>query len=173
MSAFFHDGFSLIWRKGYRIFLAFFWVAGLLCGIVTCCYWGDYFLSMMHRLSAAPVSIVGLFCTAALPFLLSALAVMISQCWLLMILGFGKAFLFSLISFGILKTWSSSGWLLQLLLMSGGWMHMMLHYLFCLRCVFWDRKVSFACFFVLFSLLLLISSMDFCVISPFLARIID
>lgn len=174
MPNFLHDKRSLFWRKRYCIFLAFFWIAGLVCGILTTCRFADApFASLMRGVPLGPVSIVGVLCVTALPFLLSVFAVSISQPWLLLPIFFGKAFLFAFVSFGVVRSWCYAGWLVQALLMFRDWASMPLHYFLGLRCLSGGRKLSLTEGFLLSSALILIGSIDISIISPFLAGIID
>ena len=83
------------WRKGTTVFLALSFLIGLVSGILIFFAAGESFLSLMRSAFYSPVSIVGLLCVTALPFLFSAIAVFLSQPWLMFPICFGKASFFS------------------------------------------------------------------------------
>lgn len=173
MPSFLHERQSLFWRKSNRSLLAFFWIIGLVLGIIFGWFTNVSRISLMRRLSASSVSIVGLLCVTALPFLLSAFVFFISQPWMLMPICFVKAFLFSYVSLTVFQEWYSAGWLIWSLLLFSDCTTAPLLYLFWLRWISGEREISKTELFCVLSVVILISCVDFCIISPFGAHIID
>lgn len=161
------------WRKGCRFFLACFWLSGALCGILASLSAGRTLVSLMRGTLFVPVSIVGMLCATALPFLLSAFAVFLSRPVLLLTICFGKAFLFAFVSMGIFQAFGSAGWLLRWFLLFSDYASVPLLYWFWLRHISGERPLDGWETALLCSLALLIGSVNFSVISPFLAGLID
>lgn len=160
-------------RKGGRFILAFFWVTGLLCGIFAFRRVGSDLVPLMRRAAYAPVSIVGILCAATLPFLLSAFAVFLSRpVWILPIC-FGKAFCFSLISMGILQAYGSAGWLIRYLLLFGNCASAPILYWLWLQYFRKYRSTPLWEGTLAFSLALLLGSINYRVIAPLLASLIE
>ena len=104
-------------RKGMSLILAICWINGIVFGVF--CYSSSptEVTSLMHRTLSCSVSIVGLLNAALIPFLLSTLFIATSMPLLLPGLCFVKAFLFSFVSIGVLKSFGSGGWLLRFFLL--------------------------------------------------------
>lgn len=153
--------------------LSAFWIAGLLCGVAFACYAGPPFLSLMHNTVFCSVSIVRLLLTVFLPFLLSALAVMFSVPGILYLIAFAKAFLLAFVSMGFLITFGSSGWLFRLLIGFGDIVSVPLLVWFWLRCLDSEKKTYHFDFMITASLIFLIICIDFRIISPYLADLIN
>ena len=102
-------------RKGMSLILAICWINGIVFGVF--CYSSSptEVTSLMHRTLSCSVSIVGLLNAALIPFLLSALFMTLSIPFMLFVLCFLKAFLFSFVSMGVLAYAGSGGWLLRYL----------------------------------------------------------
>ena len=157
-------------RKKDRLLLAFFWCAGLFCGMSGYLTAGMSFLPWMRGAVLGSVSIVGLLGITILPFLISALAVSFSIPWLQLLVCFCKAFLFSFVSLGVWQAFGSAGWLAWLLLMFSDCMGMPLLYGFWLRHLSGDSAVGrleTGCYLAAFVLL---GSVDYRIISPFWMR---
>lgn len=160
------------WRKGRTVFLALSFLAGLVSGILVFFVAGESILSLMRSALYCPVSIVGLLCVTALPFLFSAIAVFLSEPWLMGPISFGKAFFFSLLSLGTMAGFGSAGWLVRWLLMFSDLMGLPLLYLYWQRHVSGMQAFSLMEAFVFASLFVLIGSIDYCLFSPLLAGLI-
>ncbi len=160
-------------RKVCRFLLACMWLSGLLCGTLVYLSAEDSLISQMRSCVYAPVSIIGLLCGILLPFLFSAFAVYFSMPVLLFPICFGKAFLFSYISAGILFAFGSAGWLIRYLVLFGDCVSTPVLYWFWLRNLpgSHTRHTGESVFIV--SLLILAGSIQYSVISPFLARLIE
>lgn len=173
MALFFKQGLPRFWRKGSTLFLAFFWFLGLAFGILFFLLSGDSFVSLMRGTLTSSVSIIRVLCVSLLPFLLSAFAVFISEPRLLLLICFGKAFLFSFVSFGVIQAFGSAGWLVRWLLLFSDCASVPVLYWFWLRNISGNSRFCFweICGFL--SMELLIGSIDYCLVSPFLARLLD
>ena len=121
-------------RKGDRLFLAIFWIAGLMCGVWSWFVTGPYGFTWMRTAQGGCVSIVGLICIHLLPFLVSAFAVFVSIPELLFPLCFFRAFLFTVLSLGIMQSFPHAGWLVSALI-QGYFTEPLLYFL-------WLRMVS-------------------------------
>lgn len=172
MARFFHHGLPLWWRKGSACFLALSWFLGLLSGAAIFFSAGIAYFSWMRGVLHGSVSIVGLLCVTVLPFLLSAFAVFISEPWLLLPISFGKALLFSFISLCVLESFGSAGWLVRWLLMFSDLLFVPVLYWFWHRHISGEHCFSGSVSLLLLSLCILIGSIDFCYVSPYLANLI-
>lgn len=104
------------WQRSCKGFLVICWFLGLLVGIVIACGADDsYFLTMLS--DEFTVSITGLLMVVVLPFLFTAVAVFLSNRFMLLTVVFLKAFSFGYIGFGIMSVYSSASWLVRFLLM--------------------------------------------------------
>ncbi len=160
------------WRKASNFILAFTWLAGFLCGVLVSLRTGNSLASLMRSALYAPVSIVGLLCVTALPFLFSAFAVFLSKPILLLVICYVKAFLFAFCSTCILQAYGSAGWLIQWLLLFGDCLSMPLLYWFWARYLSGDHSLHFLESAWIISLALLTAGISYRVISPFLSRLI-
>lgn len=169
MARFLHHLDFPLSRRTYGPILALIWASGLGCGIF-CWFLADSSLfSLMRSALSCSVSIVSLLSVTALPFLLSALVVFFSCHGLLFVISFGKGFLFSFVSMGTLACFGCAGWLVQLLLCFSDLVSLPILYWFWLRCFRYPED-GFHCIGLLTAaLLFLISSLDYCLIAPFLA----
>lgn len=170
MAHMFHGGSG---RSKYSVALALFWICGILCGASLFLMAGSSNASLMRGLVSGSVSIVGLLGVTVLPFLISAYAVSISEPKLLFPVCFGKAFCFSYVSAGILWSFGSAGWLIRWLLMFSEFLTLPVLY------GYWQRHISGKHPFsgmetgCILALLILIGSVDYRCISPFLAMLIN
>lgn len=160
-------------RKWRRIFLALCYCAGLLMGSIVAAQAQESIASWMRTAEFQRVSIVSLLSVTCLPFLISALAVMISQTWLLFPICFLKAFCFGFCATGVSCVFGSAGWLVCGLLLFTDLCSMPLLIFWWLRYLDGLRRLRFSDTALTASLLFLIGSLDHCVISPFLAGIIN
>lgn len=165
--------FSSHQRKAYRCYLAFFWLCGMCCGFLSFYAANKSVLPLMRGTPYVPVSIVRLLCVNLLPFLLSALAVFLSSPMLVLLVCFSKAFVFFFVSLGLCQAFSSAGWLVRFLLLFSDCLSIPVLYFFWLRRISPDHKNRF--FEDIWTLLLLaaLGSIHACVISPFLACLIE
>lgn len=173
MARFFCSDLPLWWRRSCRSFLALVWLAGLCCGTAAYLSSDGQLISLMRSVLYAPVSIVGMLCVTVLPFLLSALAVFLSRpAWLLPIC-FGKAFLCSFVSMGVFQAFGAAGWLLRWFLLFGDCVNIPVLYWFWLRHLCREQPLDGWECTLLCSLGLLICSINYSVVSPFLTSLIE
>lgn len=166
MARFLHHGSSGSLHPIRGLILAVFWISGLTGGILTGLMSGTFLTSMMRSTLAGAVSIVSLMSTALLPFLLSAFAVFFSCRWLVYPIALLRAFLYGFSGQGITACFGSAGWLFRLLLCFTQLCCAPVFYWYCMQCLrpcgegHGLRTVSVLC------LVLLIGSIDYCLISP-------
>ena len=156
-------------RRVAVLFLAFAFISGLLMGCVIQLSAEFDSYSWMRGTPDAPVSIVGLLSVILLPFLFSAFAVYSSQRWLLIPIAFCKALSFALVACGIGAAYGSAGWLMRILLMFTDIFSLPLLVLFWVRYCGGERRLTLHSVFTYFTAAACIGSIDFFVISPFLA----
>lgn len=160
-------------RVGGRFFLAFSWIAGLICGVWFFLAADNYSVALMRGCHHSAVSIVCLLAFTALPFLLSIFMAFTSKPALILLVCFCRAFLFSFVSFGIIQCYGSSAWLLRNLLLFHDCAAIPILYFFWLRGMSDTRFFYSLEAFLLLSLSTLIGSIDYSIISPFAAYLID
>lgn len=171
MARLFH-GDLLYFRQSCRsTILALFWISGLIAGAAAYFFAGHFLSSLMHGILSGSVSIVSLLCVTVLPFLFSAFAVYICEPRLLYPICFGKAFLFSVVSMAVWISFGSAGWLVRWLLMFSDLVSLPLLYLFWLRHISGQRSFSGLEILLVASACMLIGSVDYCCISPFVAML--
>jgi hypothetical protein len=144
---------------------------GMFCGFIfaNC---SDSFVSLMRQAASCPVTIVGLFAVLFLPFLLTAFAVLISCPAAVLLLAFGKAFLVGACSAACVLTFGGSGWLIRMLLLFSDFASIPVLYWLWLQCFSRENRCMIYSFLITFTALVVIGSIDFCVIAPFLASVI-
>lgn len=173
MDLFFHPRMPLFLRKDSVAFLAFPWISGLVTGVVTSYFAGNSFFSLMRSVISSPVSIVGLLSAMLLPLLFSAFAVYISSPWLLIPTVFLKGFFYAYLCFGILLCFGDAGWLIRLLLIFSDTLMLPVFWMYWIRGLRGGRSDLLIRTAPAFSTALLIGSIDFSVISPFLGEILS
>ncbi len=129
-------------RNSCGALLAFFWFAGLISGIFFVQSAGASFLAPMHGIFFSNMSIFALLNSLILPLIFSVCAVICGQSIFLLPIAFGKAFLFSFLSFGISRVWNSYGWLISHLLLFSDYLCMPILYCFWLRHLFKCRRAD-------------------------------
>ena len=171
MARLFHLSFPEWWRKYRSVLLALCYLAGLFFGVFVFRSADERLELLMRGAFSGTVSIVGLLCVTILPFLFSAFAVFLSRPVLLFLVSFVQAFAFSFVSLGILRCSGSAGWLTRWLLCFSGSVFAPVLYLYWQRHL--TRPFSGLEAAGMLSVCLLIGSIDYCLISPFLARLIN
>lgn len=158
-------------RKGYRLYLAIFWIAGFLTGMWSWFSAGPCCLSMMRTTPNGCMSIVGLICVNILPFLFSAFAVYVSIPEMIFPLCFCRAFFTFVLSLGIMQSFPCAGWLFCILLQ--GCITDPLLYFYWLRIVTPKRHLCHPLAFLgIMVAVILAVSMDFYIISPVLEELL-
>ena len=152
--------------KGY---LACTWLLGLFYGIYCAYSATDALYPLMDGAFSVSVSIVEAFVAAILPFLFFVF-VRVSFVFILL-LCFWKAFLLSFSAFSFLQLSCVAGWLIGMLalfrtmLSAPLFYFMLLRYFDAKRCLLWETAFCV-------SLIILIESVCYCIISPYLACLI-
>ena len=173
MARFFRHNFFGRWCRSSRWLLACVWCCGLALGIYVFWNAGDSSASLMRMAANSPVSIVSLLSVLIFPFLASAAAVLLYKPWLLLAAAFVKAYALAFLSLAVICAFSSAGWLVRLLLMFSQFLSVPL------LCWFWIHYISGrirpapAVLFLMAALIMLIGSVDYCIVSPFLAGLIE
>lgn len=159
-------------RRMMFLLLAFSWCLGLVLGLWSSAMAGESLVPLMQSAASARVTITGLLTAISLPFLLSALAVFLGRWWLFLPIAFGKAFLIAFTGYGVFVSFGSAGWLMRVLLMFSDCA--------CAPLLLWlwihgitaeRRRVLSVAGPAL--LALAIGSVDFYVVSPFLAMLLS
>lgn len=162
---------SAINRYFGTIFLAFCWIAGLVCGCILSLQTEVIHFSLMREVASCSVSIVGLF-AVLLPFLISAIAVYFSQVWLIFPISFLKAFSFAYVAASVSQAFGSSGWLIRLLLLFTDICTAPILFLLWLGCLNGFLNIRSAKWLFFAVICIAICGFDYFVISPFLYRLI-
>ena len=162
-------------RKRYRLLLAFCWVSGFVCGIAVYAYGFLSFSNIIRRAVMSDTSALTLISSELLILLLSGAALFYSVPAMLFVICFGSAFLFGLVSVGVVHVFGCAGWLVRLLFLFCDAAAMPVLYLYWLRCLRWMGTGHSGCirFLLALCMLLGIRCADNCIITPFLARLID
>lgn len=171
MAQILHHRFSSLWRKWCTAFLALSMLAGFLFGMTVYVRADFFFLPMMRRSVAEPVSIVSLLLSLYLPFVLSAFAVYVSAPGMLLFICFGKSFLFALMAMGVWDMFGYTGWIVYMLLFFAEFLSFPVLYFFWQRHISGESKRLLLTVLLFSPVFLLIGSVFFRLISPLLAQI--
>lgn len=171
MARLFHRNLPVRRRKYSFLILALCYLSGLLFGALASRFAGNRLDLLMRGALSGAVSIVGLLCITVVPFLFSAFAVYLSHPALLFLVSFAEAFLFCFVSLGVMRCAGSAGWLIRWLLCFSGSVFAPVLYLYWLRHL--TEPFSGLEAAGMLSLCLLIGSVDYRLISPFLAELIN
>lgn len=104
-------------RKCPGLFLAFWWILGLVCG------WELFRISgftgrfTVADLSVSSASAVDLLIRALIPFLICAVGILLDQRWIIYGCAFGKAMTMCFASLWMLSCFGSGGWLVRVFLL--------------------------------------------------------
>ena len=132
---------------------------------------GDSYFLLMRMAASRPVSIVGSAVSVFIPFLVSVFIITHSKPWLVYLICGVRIFLFSSAASAIGRSFGSAGWLVRLMLQIPD--------LCLIPVLIWFSAVTLAgnctkrvmiCCILLAAM---IGMLDYCVISPFLADLID
>lgn len=132
---------------------------------------GDTYILLMRMAASRPVSIVGSAVSVFLPFLVSVFLIAHSKPWLVYLICGIRLFLFSSAAFALGRSFGSAGWLVRLMLQMPD--------LCLIPVLIWfsavtlarscTKRVMIRCIL----LVAVIGMFDYCMISPFLADLID
>ena len=172
LDRFLHINLSAWRRRRAVVLLVCAWFLGLVTGLLLSLSASDILFPTMRAAVASCVSISGLLSTILLPLLFSAFAVYSSNFWLLIPIAFSKAFLFTFLGTGILAAFGSAGWLIHILLIFSGTAMPPVLWWYWLSALSGTPTTPFHSIAAL-PAACLIGSLDYCVISPFLANLIS
>lgn len=161
------------WRRECRLFLAFFWTAGWGFGSWFGSTAEEFVVALMRRACEGNVSIVSLLFVTLLPFLISTFVVLHNAVYLLLPLAFCKAFLISNICCAVAACFGSAGWLVGILLLFSEFCAAPVLYGFWRRHISGRQSLSVEEILGFCVWIFLIGSINFRIISPFLASLID
>ena len=161
------------WRKYGPLFLALSWFVGMLLGISAALTASEFLVPMMRESVKCSASIPGLLAATLLPFLLSAYAVSLSEPWLLLIISALKAFGFSFCASGVSLAFGQSSWLVRFLFLFSDHCLIPVLYLYLLRHIRGHTELKAWEFPVCIGSALLVGTIDYCLIAPFLVTLIE
>ena len=167
-----HSFISLpeIRHQGAPLLLAAFFFLGHFLGVWFSGLASEQLTSSMRAVVSSRVSIIGLLSSVVLPFLFSAFAAYLGRPVLLFPIAFWKAFLFSYLGYGLCAAWGSAGWLITFLTMFGSLCAMPVLYWYWRRIL--AHRFEMVMSGVVLGILVLIVTVDYYLIIPFLGRII-
>lgn len=163
--------FYASFSTSFRLFLI--WILGLLLGTFSLMAADESFISLMRLAPSRQVSIVGLLISSFLPFLLCVCAVYIGKPSSLYLICFVKAFLFAQCSMALSLAFCSADWMIRILYQFTDLVSLPFFCWFCLRHISGSGALIRRDILVCSVVWLLVASIDFCVVSPFLAMLID
>ena len=165
--------FASFWCKASPWLLALSWLIGMLLGIPAALAASDFLVPMMRESIGCSVSIPGLLAATLLPFLFSAYAVSLSEPWLLLIISTLKAFSYSFCACGVSLAFGQSSWLVRFLFLFSDHCLIPLLYLYWLRHIRAKAKTSPLELSGCIGAALLVGSIDYYLIAPFLVSLIE
>ena len=161
-----------VFTDPYRHILNVFWILGVIIGCVSALYMTDSCKDLLVRSIVISAEPIGLLTVTFLPLVLSALAVYLSNRWLLIAVAFFKAIAFSYISMGLAVCLPASGWLIRLFLLFSDWCMLPILYWFWIRALS-DNNTSWTKDIILTAAAgVVICVLDFSIISQFLNEIL-
>ena len=159
------------WCKSSPFFLAVVWCAGLILGVKFASAPSAASVSLMGQAPLCPASIVGLMGAALLPFLLTAFAVFLKQPWMILLIAFCKAVSFGYSGILTIMAFGSSGWLVRLLLMFTDICTVPVLCWLWLRHIPGNLQITSADLALGAAAVIGFGSLDYCLISPYLAML--
>lgn len=158
------------WRQ-IACFLA--WTAGLFLGVFLANHVHENYYLLMRMAAKSRVSIVGLLTSAALPFLFLFYFAYIRRFWPIITICFLKGFLFCFGAAAVSIAFGSAGWLVRLLLQfTDVCLIPVFSWLVLRHCSAGARPLQKDAV-ICGTLVVLICSLDYCVVSPYLAMLIE
>ena len=164
---------KLSWYTFRKYLLFAFWCAGLLLGIFAACCMRFDLVPLIRNAVGCPASAIGLLTSAVLPFILSAYAVSFPEPWLLLPISALKAFSFGFCAFGVHFAFGSASWLVRLLFLFSDVCVIPLLFFYWLRHIQDTPAKPDREFWCCVLTAVAIGMIDYCLISPFLVRLIE
>lgn len=163
----------LVQRRMKCVLLALTWFTGLLCGSLFAVRYNHSLESLMHAAFSGSMSIVGMLIVVLWPYLFSAFAVFYSLPKLVFLFAFAEAFSFGYCIWGVFSVFGDACWLVRWLLFFTACCSAPMLYWFLQRCICGSKQHIFRDFLICCMVLVMIVSLDYCVISPFAATLIS
>ena len=160
-------------RNRCLIFLAWASIFGYFSGFRLFHLASVHGLQGVASVPTAAVTLGSSVISAVLPLMFSACVIYCSRTELLYMLFYLEACLFSFVVSAILSVSVGSGWLYCIFLLFGRWAGAPVWITYCLRYVSGIQDFSGSAFFLCLSTLLLLSCINFCIISPYWAYLIN
>ena len=168
-----HETFSAKSRKFMVFCLAFFILLGYVFGFYSVTYSGPVISSMMHAAPGCSMSIVGLLAVVLLPFLLAAVAVLLSKPYWLLPICFLEAFSHAICLYGICVAFSYAGWLVSCLLLLSKTASLAILFAFGFRYLQLRIASPIRTLVVSSAFALCIGIADYGIIAPFMVKLIN
>ena len=162
---------TIWWRKIATRLLALSWILGMILGSLGAIYGESTLVVLVRQGVCSELSFTGISVVTMLPFLLSAFAVTFSEPWLLLLISTLKAFSFSFCAWGVCLTFGQSGWLVLILFLFSDIALIPLLYFYWLRHIKGTIPPSFWELPLFLAIALLIGSIDYRFVSPFLSTL--
>ena len=124
--------------------------------------------ALMEAVVCRPMSTDGILVVAVLPFLICSLAVQCSELWILPVYGGAKACAFCYNACAVSVTFGDCGWLIRCLLLFSDLFVIPGLCVFCLRYISGGKALLRREWYIWFLLAVLVGSLDYFVVSPFL-----
>lgn len=160
-------------RKHRRALLAVFWISGSFCGILLPFFAADISISLMRGIYDHAVSIVSVLYVVYLPFLLSALAVLLSAPAMILPVCFGKAFLCAYSLCCVFRAFGAGGWIISGIFLFPDWAALPVLYWYWRSVLLRDGCKRISSFCMAAGILAGIVWLDLRIIAPFGAGLID
>ena len=155
------------------LLLAVVWGAGLFLGSLLADSAGHSFLLLTRSTVSTPVSVVGLCTVSFLPFLLAAVAVFFRRPNYLYAVCFCKALFFGCSGCCVMAVFGSAGWLVRFLYQFSDLFLVPVLCWFALRHISVVRPLRKREVVILLVLAIAVCGVDYCLVSPFLAKLIN
>lgn len=172
MVRFFRTHFLQYPRRVNVTILAFTLLLGYSFGSIVSCFASPILFQLMRTGAMNGVSIVSVLPILLFPFLVSALAVFLRLKWLLLLVAFLKAFLFSYLGSHIFRLFPTSGPLFAVFFLTSDLLSMPVLCWFWFRCIS-DSDSLVRALIPVFFLVFGIGLFDYLVTSPFLASLLS
>lgn len=149
--------------------LAFVWLSGLVLGMV-CAVRHGYLANLIFRSVEVCSGVPELLFSVTFPFLISGLAVRLSEPWLLPLFVGAKAFSFGFCACGTILAFGTGSWVVRFFFLFGDWMIAVPFLLYSGRRFAQVRELPWELLLcVAFSIVVFV--LDYFVISPFLVSL--
>ena len=159
-------------RKLYPLVLAFFSCASFSFGVYTASISGPAVFSLVRSAVSGQVSIMRMVLVVVLPFLVSAVAVLLSKAFLLLFLILLKSCFYGFFIYAVCVEFPNAGWLVCMLLLFTDAAVLLCTHFFALRHRWSFSDSAVKELLLLFVLCLGVGFLDATVISPFLTMLL-